>query len=141
MASVPISSAIGPVSANETGISPATTNQSRLDTRPSISDGTRVCMSAFHMTIPTVFRAKPTKENTNSCQGAPAIANPAVESELSAHATYITVTWRRGAPKRLMSSAAVIPPRPPADMIAPNVAAPPPKSLRIRYGSSTSNGP
>ena len=79
VASVPISSAIGPVSANETGISPAETNQSRLDTRPSISDGTRVCMSAFHTTIPTVFRAKPTKENTNSCQGAPAIANPAVE--------------------------------------------------------------
>ena len=69
MASVPISSAIGPVSANDTGISPADTNQSRLDTRPSISEGTRVCISAFQTTIPTVFSAKPTKENDEQLPG------------------------------------------------------------------------
>ena len=67
------------MSANETGSSPIDTNQSRLDTRPSISGGTRVCISVFHTTIPAVFSGEATKENTHSCQAAPAIAKPAVE--------------------------------------------------------------
>ena len=49
----PSTSATGPVSANDSGVRPSETNQSRLDTRPSISGGTSVFISVFQTIMPT----------------------------------------------------------------------------------------
>ena len=42
----------GPMIANDTGMNASETKKSRLDTRPSISGGTRRCSSVPQMTMP-----------------------------------------------------------------------------------------
>src|SRR5918996_4476526 len=64
----PTASAIGPVRANETGISETETSQSRLETRPSRQVGTRRCMRVAQTTSPAVKLAPPTKLAAMACQ-------------------------------------------------------------------------
>ena len=47
----------GAVSAKETGVSPIETSQSRLETRPRRSRGTRICISVVQITVPRPSRA------------------------------------------------------------------------------------
>ena len=54
---------------------------------------------------------------------------------------HMKVTCRRGSPVMLSSTAAAIEPSPPTASTVPNVAASPPSSFLMMYGSSTSIGP
>ena len=125
----PNSSAAGPVIAKESGTRPIETNQSKLDTRPSISGGTSVFSSVFHTTMPAVAHPKETNAIAHICHAAPAIANPMSRAVPTPQAHHMNVTWRRGTPKRPSSTAAKIDPRPPAASTVPNVAASPPRSF------------
>ena len=54
-----MASATGPASAIDTGIRASETKKSRLDTRPSMADGTRRCSRVPHSTWP-LEKANPT---------------------------------------------------------------------------------
>jgi hypothetical protein len=123
VARAPTASAIGPVSAKDTGVSPIDTNQSTLVTLPSISAGTSVYMSMLQTRSPVV--AKPNEKNasTHICQDAPASARPTSRPVPTPHALHMKVTWRRGRPVRLRMTAAAIDPSPPTASTVPKVAA------------------
>ena len=119
------------MSANDSGVSPMETNQSRLDTRPSISAGTSVLTSVLQTTMPAVAKPKEKKAIAHICHAALEIARPMSRTVPTPQAAHMNVTWRRGAPVRLSNSAAAIEPRPPAAITVPKVAALPPRSLRM----------
>src|SRR5829696_602905 len=137
----PISSATGPVIAKDTGVRPIDTNQSRLDTRPSSSDGTSVFISVFHTTSAAVPSAKLKNETRHITQAVSAKARAMNNTSPTHQAAHMNVTCRLGSPTRPTTTAPKNDPAPPAASTVPNVAAPPPSSLRMMYGSSTSNGP
>src|SRR6266545_1070147 len=63
----PNDAATGPVRANETGTRPADANQSRLETRPSMSPGTRRWSSVRHTIPPEAEKPKRTTLASIAC--------------------------------------------------------------------------
>ena len=137
----PSTSATGPVTANDSGVRPIETNQSKLDTRPSSSGGTSVFISVFQTTSAAVPRPNERNATRHICHAASADGQPDEQHVADAQAAHMNVTWRRGMPVRPISTAPTNEPAPPPASTVPNVAAPPSRSLRMMYGSSTSNGP
>ncbi len=88
----PSSSATGPVTAKESGISPIDTNQSKLDTRPSISAGTSVFIMVFQTTMPAVPSPKDTSAIRHICQAAPATASTTTSRSPTNQAPHMNVT-------------------------------------------------
>ena len=127
----PSSDATGPVIANESGVRPIDTNQSKLDTRPSISAGTSVFMSVFQMIMPTVPRPNERTAIRHICHAAPATASPTSNAIPTVQAVHISVMCLRGRPVRLRIIAARIDPSPPKASTVPKVAASPSRSLRM----------
>ena len=70
VARTPTKAATGAVSANDSGMSAIETNQSRLETRPSIEPGTWRCLIVAHTIVPAASRALNRRQAIISCQAA-----------------------------------------------------------------------
>ena len=108
-----------PVSAKEIGIRLSDIIQSNGETRPSSSRGTRLWMSVIQRTSPTVAPTPRIIEAITICQSAVAIPNTAMSPIATVQATYMTVSWRRGRPRRPMTIAPRIDPTPTAASAMP----------------------
>src|ERR687897_2265430 len=115
VASTPNASAAGPTIANDNGTPAIEIIQSRLDTRPRGCAGTSLCRSVYQITIRIVIDVSATSATSMACHTLVAIPNPAVAAIPTVHATYRTVTARRGIrPRCPQTIAAVTAPTPPA---------------------------
>src|SRR5918994_3747405 len=114
VASTPNASAAGPTIANDNGTPAIEIIQSRLATRPRRCDGTSRCRSVYQITIRIVIDVSATSATSMACHTLVAIPNPAVATIPTVHATYRTVTARRGVPPRCPQT------------IAPGAGPPPP---------------
>ena len=83
----PAEAAMGPVSANEIGTSPAEASQSRLETRPSSAPGTRRWSSVCQTTSPAAERPNRTALASIACQSVPDRAIAATAKVEIAHDT------------------------------------------------------
>ena len=97
-------------------------------------------ISVFHTTR-AVPSAKLKNETRHITQAVSANANAMNSTSPTHQAPHMNVTCRRGSPTRPITTAPKNDPAPPAASTVPNVAASPPSSLRMMYGSRTSNGP
>src|SRR5918996_3817450 len=114
VASTPNASAAGPTIANDNGTPAIEIIQSRLDTRPSRWDGTSRCTSVYQITIRIVIDVSATSATSMACHTLVTTPNPAVAAIPTVHATYRTVTARRGdPPARPQTKTPVAAPTPP----------------------------